>query len=174
MHCRLLILFLALLVSGCDPQVRKALETERGKNEKYFAGLREAQPSAPFVKQFSALFPTAQITYRYFGTSKCPGFDANITLHGRYVLAMQLPVQFDDAGRKVTGYGDPQFYLLEMTKVDKTDGVVSISYGPQRVFGSKEWKKLVESNGDFNTIGWTMITDRPFPGAEGYKPVQEE
>jgi hypothetical protein len=160
-------LLLALPLPACDPVVRLALERESKKGEAYFAGLRDAQGSAPVVQQFLRLFPAAQIRYRWFGRSNCPGFDGFVVLHGRYELTMQLPVDFDDAGRTVVGYGEPQFYLLEITQFERLPGGPShISYGRNLVFGSEEWEKVISANGDFRVIGWTLVTNEPVPGID--------
>lgn len=154
-----------LSLAGCDEARRRDFVRERKKGENYWAGLKEAQPSARIVNEFLALFPDANVKYRYFDGSAAPGFDAQVGLHGRYDLTMQLPVNFDAAGRNVTGYGDPRFYLLEVTNVEvEPSGVVAISYGRNKNFGLKEWNALVRSKGDFDAIGWTMITDKPIPG----------
>jgi hypothetical protein len=142
-----------------------ALEGRRGRN--YFAGLADAQSSAPVLRQFCNLFPKAQVTYTCFDGSDAPGFDAHVNLHGRYELTMQLPAIFDAAGRHVIGYGEPKFYLLEVGSVQLLpDGRSSTSYNAagQRTFWPKEWEQIVARHGDFEAIGYTMKLDQPIAG----------
>src|SRR5215510_4643252 len=88
-----------------------AREGEKGKVR--FAALDAVRDSAPFVSEFVRLFPGAEVNYRYFGSTDEPGFDVEADLYERYELTMQLPVRFDSERRKVIGYGEPTFYLVE-------------------------------------------------------------
>jgi len=95
-----------------------------------------------------------------------------LDLHERYELLMQLPVRFDSSNRSVIGYGEPQFYLREVERVQLQKGRTGLtSYNPiaERKFGSAEWKKTVESGGDFGAIGYRMITNQPVAGFKDRK-----
>ena len=137
-----------------------ARESEKGKAR--FAALDAVRDSAPFVSEFVRLFPGAEVNYRYFTTADEPGFDVEVDLYERYELTMQLPVQFDSERRKVIGYGEPKFYLMEAASQKGRE----TSYDPsgERRFGSAEWRTLVEHRGDFSAIGYGMHTNQPVAG----------
>lgn len=131
----------------------KAVETANASH----SALDAARPSAPYVSDFVRLFPKAEV--HHVSLSSGWGFDVNVDLFDRYEFTMQLPVILDPSGSKVIDYGEPQFYLNEATNVVKR----TTWYDPKggRTFGSGEWKKIVESGGDFAAIGYTMMTNRP-------------
>ena len=145
-----------------------ARESEKGKLR--FAALDAVRESAPFVSEFVRLFPGAEVNYRYFTSTDEPGFDVQVDLYERYELAMQLPVHFDSERRKVIGYGEPKFYLVEAASQKGRE----TSYNPsgERRFGSAEWRTLVKNEGDFSAIGYAMRTTQPVPGFRGRKIQQ--
>src|SRR5262249_45971792 len=149
---------------GC---VAREFKEAQQKATKWFAALDAARPSAPHVVEFLRLFPEAQVNYRYFAPSHEPGFDLSADLYGRYELTMQLPVVFDSTGSKVVGYGEPNFYLWEVSEVKRSrSGVAEVSFNAsgQRHFGSAEWQRIVDSDGDFQAIGYEMIKNQPVDG----------
>jgi hypothetical protein len=182
------IILLSLLVAGCkksspnataeSPQFAPAqiaqslslLKKESEEGKKRFDALDAARPSAPYLGDFLRLFPKAEVHYRYFTTTDEPGFDVSVDLWERYVFTMQLPALFDPARRMVVGYGDPKFYLWEVAGVKGRE--TSYNPGGERRFGSAEWRRLVEKNGDFGAIGYAMITTRPVPGFKDRKTAK--
>ena len=151
-------------------QYFKAMAQEAEKGNQYFKALDAARPSAPYLSDFLGLFPKAEVNYRYFTSSGEPGYDVEVDLHERYELLMQLPVHFDSSRRNVIGYGEPKFYLGEATNVVKRQ--TWFNPASARTFGSAEWKKIVEGEGDFRAIGYAMITNRPVPGFKNRKIVE--
>jgi hypothetical protein len=132
--------------------------------------LDAARFSAPYVSDFLRLFPKAEVRYRSFTGGL--GFDVNVDLHERYELTMQLPAVFDSSRSKVIGYGEPRFTLWEAASVKRNkSGIAETTLNPagERRFGPEEWRKTVESGGDFRVIGYSMITNRPVPGFVGRK-----
>jgi hypothetical protein len=179
----LLLLVWSLTLAGCGKQsVNHAASAtndmtagqfatlfnqEKQRADAWFAGLADAQKSAPDVVEFVRLFPAAKVNFRYFTDTGVPGFDVSADLYGRYEFQMQLPVVFDSAGRNVVGYGEPRFYLNEVSGVLRPKvGVPGISYDPlgHRQFGADDWKKIVISGGDFRTIGYLMKSNQPVEG----------
>jgi len=141
------------------------------KADAYYEALGAVQKDAQLLSEFRQIFPEAVERVRYFAPGREPGFDVEVHLHERYVLTMQLPVMFDVSGTRVVGYGTPAFYLNEVERVEKTPSdTVAISYdtaGALR-FGPAEWRKLFTHGGDFSSIGYKMITDRPVPNFSLY------
>ena len=135
-----------------------------------FKALDAARPSAPYVTDFVRLFPEAIVTNRFFSRAgQPPGFNVEVDLYERYELLMQLPVLFDPTEDNVIGYGEPRFHILEISSQKGRD--TSFNRAGDRRFGSAEWQKIVEKGGDFNAIGYTMITDQPVPGVRGRSKV---
>lgn len=142
-----------------------AREGEKGKVR--FAALDAVRDSAPYVSEFVRLFPTAEVSYRYFTSTDEPGFDVGVDLHERYEFRMQLPVRFDSERSKVIGYGDPQFSIWEAASVTRgPSGIAGTTLNPagERHFGSAEWRTLVEHSGDFTAIGYVILTNQSVAG----------
>jgi len=139
-----------------------ALIQESEKGNERFRALDGVRSSAPYVSEFIHLFPETEVNYRYFTGTDEPGFDLGVDLYGRYELGMQLPVLFDSSRRSVIGFGEPKFYLSEAASQKGRE----TSYNPagDRKFGPAEWRKIVESEGDFRAIGYAMKTNQPVVG----------
>jgi len=143
-------------------QFAELFNEEKSKADAWFAALDAAKPSAPLVAEFLRLFPNAVLNYKYFTSTGEPGFDVGVDLHERYDFRMQLPVRFDPEGSAVIGYGEPMFYLLEVAS--QNGGATSYNPAGERQFGSANWRKIVQSGGDFSVIGYTTVTNRPILG----------
>lgn len=149
-------------------QFYKTILKEAGKGNDRFATLDAARPSAPYLSDFVKLFPQAEVNYRNFSGGF--GFDVEVDLFERYEFQMQLPANFDSSGRSVADYGEPRFYLREVNHVEERKNRTGVtSYNPlgERKFGSAEWRRIVESGGDFGVIGYSMISNRPVAGFNG-------
>ncbi len=132
--------------------------------------LDSARSSAPHIAEFLRLFPKAEVRYRAFTGGL--GFDLNVDLYERYELTMQMPAVFDSSRSKVIGYKKPRFTLWEAASVKRNkSGFAETTLNPAGggQFGPEEWKRIVESGGDFGAIGYAMITNQPVPGFEGRK-----
>src|SRR6266566_8824379 len=102
-----------------------------------FSALDAARPSAPYIADFLRIIPNGKVRYIYFDGSGDPGFDVEGELYGRYELTMQLPVRFDTFHRKVTGYGAPNFYLVEIES--REGGMTSYKSVGERHLGVTDW-----------------------------------
>ena len=156
---------------GYAKLLREAVENANDSHR----ALDAARPSAPYVSDFVRLFPKAEVRYRSFAGGL--GFDLTVDLFDRYEFAMQLPVVFDESRSKVIGYGEPRFTLWEAASVKRNkSGFAETTLNPvgERRFGSSEWQKIVEAGGDFASVGYTMITNRPVPGFIGRKIAIEK
>lgn len=132
------------------------------KGRRRFAALDAVRGSAPYVSDFVRLFPGASVSYHYFDGNDVPGYDVEVDLHARYQFDMRLPVNFDSHRSKVIGYGRPVFYLGEIASQNGRE----TTFNPvgARQFGSAEWQKVLEHNGDFSAIGYIMVTNIPIAG----------
>jgi hypothetical protein len=136
--------------------------------------LDAARSSAPYVSDFLRLFPQAQVRYMSFAEGW--GFDVNVDLFERYEFTMQLPAVFDSSHSNVIDYGEPRFTLWEAANVKRNkSGIAETTHNPagERHFGSSEWKKIVESGGDFGIIGYAMVTNQPVQGFKDRKAAKE-
>ena len=149
----------------------------------YDAALADATNSIPYAADFARVFPGAWGSFSYFiGGAGASTFNLEVLLFDRYELTMKVSVTFKEGQRKIQSFGDPEFLLLEVSKVEKIRKVgvrpdgspavaeqLSLSSNRQQRFGTAEWKKIVESGGDFSVIGFPLITNSPAPGFEDFR-----
>jgi hypothetical protein len=117
------------------------------------------------VKDFEELFPGSHhfISY-YSGTKGDPTWNSKIGLHGRYVLSVKFNIKFNESRTHPVRQGEPKFFIRELDDI-RPNG---FSYTDRQLeFSLAEWIKLVESEGDFEVIGYPMIKDQPLDGFEG-------
>ena len=91
-----------------------------------------------------------------YGPNDVPLFNSVAYFGDRYVLTMQVPVdiQSESSGSMT---GKPQFYLDEVSSVSVSpSGQVGASFSRNLTFGSAEWQKVYDANGDFSTIGFNV------------------
>lgn len=150
---------------------------EAVKGHKRFSTLDAARPSAPYLSDFLRLFPSAEVNYRYFGSrSDEPSFHVTVDLHERYEFHLFLPAVYDSSRHKVIGYDEPKFQILEVASVKSHQGrtgVVSFNPAGQREFSAADWGKIVESGGDFGSIGYPMITNQRVIGFK-YRSIERQ
>ena len=155
-----------------SPQVVKAVEKFAKTERERFVAMRDAQATVPLVKEFLGIFPAAEVQPKYLTLSGVSGFEAIVSLHQRYELSMRLLVHFDYGTTSIVGYEEPRFTLHEVKSVttNKT-GRAELVFNPaaERSFGSNEWRKIVESHGDFGSIGYAMETNQPMAGFKDWK-----
>jgi hypothetical protein len=92
---------------------------------------------------------------------------------GRYKLVMTVDILVDRKTSSVTKIVDtPKFQLLEIESVQmSSDGRAETRFSGQRNFGSAEWDRVVEANGDFSVIGIQIKKGPPVPDFD--RMVQE-
>jgi hypothetical protein len=95
-----------------------------------------------------------------------PTWNSEVGLHGRYVLTLQIPITFDVTRTKVVSYGQPNFYLKELSSITRiANGQTEIRYTRNQLrFGQEEWQHVVDQGGDLSILGIEIIPDRPIPG----------
>ena len=116
------------------------------------------------ASDFDALFPGSHhfISY-YSGNKGQPTWNSRIGLHGRYVLTARFHVRFDSNRIHPTRSGEVRFHLTELADIrEHGNGYTS----RQIRFGMPEWERLLESDGDFEVVGYPMITNEPLEGFE--------
>jgi len=143
----------------------------------YDAALMDATNSIPYAAGFIRLFPGAASFFSYYtGGAGSSSLNMEIYLFARYQLAMKIPVTFDQDRRKVTGFGEPEFLLLEISEIGRVpNGNLYIKYNAEghRRFRASEWKQIIDSAGNFSVIGYTFITNNPVPGFEDLRTYEE-
>jgi hypothetical protein len=156
------ILALGLLVpavAGCERSARDA----------YARTVANALASEPNVRSFHSLFPKSEHFISYFsGAAGQPCWNSIAGLHGRYVLTMQFDVMINRKKATLIASGEPEFRLVEVESITALPGGrAEVRYGPtQKVFGPREWAKLVESGGDLSSLGIEVKKEKPVAGFE--------
>jgi hypothetical protein len=160
---------------GSAALIKMLYQSDQKKGKAFIEALGAAQPTAPILIDFRRLFPGAKEKMSYFAANDEPGFDVEVYLYNRYQLTMKLPVNFDVSQTRVVGFGEPAFYLNEVSKVHITEGrAIGMSFDPSGAlkFGPGKWRVLVENNGDFNAIGYSMKTNSPIADFELLKAMR--
>jgi hypothetical protein len=117
----------------------------------------------PLIREFNDVFDSARNSIAGYGTSR-PKWSAQALLFGRYVVVLQMPLRLNGSRTTVTGSGDARFWVREIQEVSE-DG--AILYTPHQMdFGVKDWRKIIQSGGDFSVIGYSMIKKQPVRGLE--------
>ena len=144
--------FFLLVLGGCSGN-KKSRATDNGVTE------------IKAVREFESLFPDSYHFISYYkGEKGTPAWNSKIGLHGRYVLTVQFPIEFDETRLHPSKSGAAQFHLLELDEINE-NGTSYTSH--QLRFGAAEWDKLMKSGGNFEVIGYPMIKDEPLSGFEG-------
>jgi hypothetical protein len=129
----------------------------------YEAAIKSGRATIPWVSAFQHLYPDAQhyIThYNIKGGNRSWGSRAY--LYGRYEIGMEIPnVTFDASDRNVTGWGQPKFFVVEVTKVDVEKR--SIEHGQGVQFGPDKWRDLEAAKGDPSAVGIKVVKTDPVP-----------
>lgn len=127
---------------------------------------RSGRRDIPFAAEFDRLYPGADHSIGYYtGTHGPPTWSSTVGLHGRYVLSCRCGITLNRTRTRVVAWGEPTFYLKEVTRVQALDGgQTSISSGEQVKFGLGQWRKVVEADGDLRVLGIEVKTDSPVPG----------
>lgn len=126
--------------------------------------------SIPRVAEFDRLFPSSIHFISYFtGTHGPPTWNSQVGLHGRYVLTIQMTVNFNLLRNRVTSCGEPKFYLQEVSEIRRSDnGALAVNYQGSRELGASEWEALVGSGGDLHVIDPALRTEAPVPLFDTY------
>lgn len=170
-------LLLALFLCACDSN-NAPLRSEaslKTLQADYDATLEQATNTIPYAAEFRRLFPQAGAYWSYY-TSQAgrPTLNMEALLFDRYQLTMQVRVTFQPDRRKIQGFAEPEWLLVEISEVGElrrvgtTGAVTNLLVGKQGDrslrFGAVEWRKVVEGGGDFSPLGFPLVTNSPAPG----------
>jgi hypothetical protein len=176
----LLILALSTILVGCGSKETGLPSVAAITKEQsyYEAAMLDATNSIPFAADFTRLFPHAWTFFSYYtGTVGPSSLNMQTLLYGRYELHMRVPVTFDAARRKVNTFGQPEFLFQAISSITTADnGNLYVSYDTDNFhrFGSSEWKRVVESGGDFAAVGYTVVSNSPVPRFEEWQKDWDE
>ena len=138
----------------------------------YDAAVKEGRKSIPAVFEMESLFTNVHSFITHFNIRNGKRvWNSEVFLYDRYVLTMQVDIEFDPSDTKIVKQGDLLFVLVEVESVrERPSGQQEINYTKnQKTFGIDEWKTLVESHGDFAKIGYTMEKIKPVPNFDVVK-----
>ena len=115
---------------------------------------------------FRTLFPNTHEFLTYFdGYYGEPQWNSTALLHGRYVLTLQCKIDVDYARSAVTNYQPPRVFLTEIVSLERLPGgQLSATHGTNFSFDLEQWKRLVESHGNFESLGVSLTTNSPVDG----------
>lgn len=129
--------------------------------------VRDIKQTVPYVSEFSQLYSSSHEGVSYYtGWYGRPTWYSDVKLHGRYKLSMQTELKLNRLSTKAIGWEKPSFYIYEIESVKiLSDGRKMIKNGENHMrFSADKWDVLVESDGDLNSIGYTVITAKPIHG----------
>jgi hypothetical protein len=134
-----------------------------------WANYREAVESGrqqiAVVQEMESLFPGEVQNFigHDGGTISQPmTWNSEALLYDRYELTMQVKIRVNASFSEVTEViGDPEFYLVEVLKTERTNGGWHDQNGQNWNFGGEEWEQLVAAKGDFSAIGIHLKKDQP-------------
>jgi hypothetical protein len=160
-RCTTIFLLMAILVmnTGCEWLLReKAQRLKAGYDQALASGKRDIE----IIKAFYDMFPSAESYISYYTSEVSDSiWNSNIALYNRYVLSMRVPIEMNADRIRIVKSGDPRFVLVEVESISPVNGYVTYNTDFQKNFGIIEWKKVVESKGDFSVIGVHLIKDKP-------------
>ena len=142
---------LAFFVNGCRRQVN------------YTSVVSSGASRIPEASEFRNLFTNTYefVTYHdgYYGE---PLWNSKALLNGRYILTFQSKIDVNYATSTVTNYHSPKFFLTEIISAQRlASGQTSVTHGTNFDFGPAQWKKLVQSGGNFEALGVKLQTNAP-------------
>jgi hypothetical protein len=110
------------------------------KAEGYAAAVRNGRAELGPAREFEELFPQARhgISY-YTGEMGPPTWGSEVGLFGRYVLSLRVKITFDWTRRHIRSRGEPQFQLVEVTRVTEGTGgqhIIDYEAAKRRTSGS--------------------------------------
>jgi hypothetical protein len=179
MRAFLVTVAMTSLLVGCDSKqtALPSAATMQKVQSDYDAALSDATNSIPFAADFARFVPVTQCFFSYYLGGAGPSqFCLKGCLYDRYQFSMVVPVTFDNKRRKIETFGEPEFLLQEVSRVERDpDGRLSISWSMdgQRRFGAGDWQRIVNAGGDFSAIGYTCVTNNPAPGFDDLRKDEE-
>lgn len=157
------LIALLTLTVGCNDYRQSLLQEGQLLEARRNSVLASARQSVAFAREFDQLFSGEH-------TSAGEGrvgwdYDFEVGLYGRYVVQGRVPLTVDTNTLTVVTSGPPVIYVREIARIIASpDGGGSAKFTTnQAQLGAAEWKKLVESHGDFSVVGYSMITNSPIP-----------
>ncbi|MEO5912707.1 MAG: hypothetical protein ABIS50_00625 [Luteolibacter sp.] len=161
-------LFLMIVICGCEKPIPAFLKASYTQ-EDYDKALTSGISGIEVVREFELLYPDAEhfITHyaKELGGST---WNSKVGLQGRYVLTVQLPIDFDESRHIPSRSGEPKFHFTEVESIETLpDGRLLTKYkGNNLHIGAKEWDVLTENQGRLESIGVDVKNGGPVPGFE--------
>jgi hypothetical protein len=152
------LLFLGLLLSG---GCQKPREVREG------AAIQNLHKENSFAAEFRRVYPEAVGYFTHYEDNYGPmTWHARVGIRGRFLLEMKLEVETSPDRLHFPDFRPPQFTLIEAESATKSAGGnlrVKYKTDSQIDFGVREWRALVEKNGDLSVLGIGAGTEPPIP-----------
>jgi hypothetical protein len=155
-------LFLAIGCDNYEAQRSALLKEGQRLEERRAAVLASARQTVAFAREFNQLFSGGH-------TSASEGrfgwdYDFEVGLYGRYLIKGRVPLRVNTNTLTVVSAGSPLIYVSELDRIipNPVDVGGSATFTTNHAqLGAAEWRKLVDSHGDFSVVGYPMATNRP-------------
>jgi hypothetical protein len=182
------ILFIVVLVVGCD-DARKGTEVQTNqetiqRNAMVVQTLRDALSTSTNAeiqawREFLRKWPLARQRQGYAWYEEQTKFRGDVSavtlIEDRYafkaILDFEVSSNFD-----IVTFPKIRFHLAEVKRVvlpagGATEGGVSVSFHPdQKWLNTADWKRFVESNWSFSTIGIVLVSNAPVQNIQAAIP----
>ena len=168
------VLILLLILQGCrdnsvettqssSPSVEDDSISYQQKEGELHQTIRRIADNDEVVQEFVNLFPDARHFIYGFVNDK-PQWRSESLIYGRYVVVLSMMLERAADDHTLTSQGQPEYRLIEVSSAERLkDGRIELRYGPlnNRMISKTEWKQLVKSDGDFQSIGILLVADEP-------------
>ena len=163
----LTIVFLFVVVSANADLIEEA--------ELRAALIANAPKSLPLLKEFERLFSDTEHKiisgYHLFpdGESRWVEiWNGHAWFHDRHALEMNFPFDVTNDGT-IEPLDEPTFFFSSLAASGRDDEGLWFRLGESRSFEVNDWRKLVDSDGDFSLLGLTITEDSPIEHFEQWK-----
>jgi hypothetical protein len=124
-----------------------------------------------FSKEASSLFGSTNVDHfiAQFG-SKAPIWTSITYPFGRYRVEIRAPISIDYENCKLTGLtGAVVVQVNETIKVEiSKSGIAGAELRGQWILNEYDWKRLIDSKGDWSSVGVPILTNSPVSGFAEY------
>ncbi len=151
-------------VAGCDYYNNSWMKEGERLEGRRLAIHASARNSVAFPREFELLFSGGRTS----ASESALGWSYNVEvgLYGRYHLKGSVPLTVDTNTMTVIRADSPEIYVREYARIIPAGGNIggSATFSTNQIqLRAAEWRKLVDSRGDFSAVGYLMVTNMPLP-----------
>jgi hypothetical protein len=166
------------LAGGCDSRagsgsdVSVLTSTAKKGNDAYAKALESGIHSGSVVGDFNRTYTNCDNIISYFTSGAQGGslWNSSVAFYDRYVLRVRVPIKLDDSLTRIVAYGEPAFYLWEVSSFTHENDRLRISREQLAVLTPGQWQTLLSHGGDILTLGIPIKTNALVPGFNDREP----